>query len=116
MRSDARPRRLAFALLVLLGLAGLSGCGTVTLVVPEGRSVRLLEQDEPTSIRAERKLWFWLWGARAISDNTTRPEIEAHDLKEIRIYTVQTLIDNIITMVTTVVSLTRITLVVEGNT
>ena len=60
MGSGVHPgKKLA---LVLLALAILSGCGTVTLVVPEGRTVRLLEQDEPAAVRGERKLWFWLEG------------------------------------------------------
>jgi hypothetical protein len=107
-----RTTSLAVALLTLLVI---SGCGTVTLVVPQGREVRLLEEDEPASVHVERKLWFWQWGAQPISDNTTIPEIEAYNLREIRIVTVQTLLDNLITMVTSTISVTRITLVVEGN-
>jgi len=93
----------------------LCGCGTVSLQVPEGRVVRLLEEDEPASIHVERKLWFWQWGGKPISENTTRPDIEAYNLREIRIITVQTLLDNLITTITSVVSVTRITLIVEGN-
>ena len=114
MRSKIRSgtKRLVVLLLTLLVL---SGCGTVSLVVPEGREVRLLGEDEPASIHVERKLWFWQWGAEAISDNTTKPEIEAYNLREIRIVTVQTMFDNLITMVTSLISVTCITLVVEGN-
>jgi len=93
----------------------LCGCGTVKLQVPEGREVRLLEEDEPASIHLERKLWFWQWGGKPISENTTKPEIEAYNLREIRIITVQTFFDNLITAVTSLVSVTRITLIVDGN-
>lgn len=114
MRSKTcfETKRHALALLITLLLCG---CGTVSLEVPEGREVRLLGEDEPVSIHVERKLWFWQWGAEPISKNTTKPEIEAYNLKEIRIVTVQTVFDNLITMVTSLISITRITLVVEGN-
>jgi hypothetical protein len=102
-------------LLAAIALLVLSGCGNVTLVVPQGREVRLLGEEEPAAIRVERKLWFWQWGAAPISDNTTIPEIEAHDLKEIRVTTVQTFLDNVILTFTSLVSITCITLVVEGN-
>lgn len=105
----------AIAGLTLLLYSG--GCGTVRLEVPPGYdSVRILEIDEPAEIRVERTVWFWLWGGKPISDNTTRTEIETYDLKEVRLRTEQTLLDNILTPICAVVSIVRRTLIVEGNT
>ena len=105
---------LASAIACLLLLCG---CGTVRLEVPPGHgNVRMLEVDEPAEIRVQRTVWFWLWGGKAISDNTSKTEIEQYDLKEVRLRTEQTLLDNILTPICAVVSIVRRTLIVEGNT
>jgi len=93
-----------------------SGCGTVRLEVPEGHEVRLLAEEESAEIRVERTVWFWLWGARPISDNTTKSDIEKYKLKEVRAYTTQTMTDNLLLMITSLVSIVRRTLIIEGNT
>jgi hypothetical protein len=103
-----------FCLLITIIL--FSGCGTVRLEVPEGHEVRLLAQEESAEIRVERTVWFWLWGARPISDNTTKSDIEKYNLKEVRAYTTQTMTDNLLLMITSLVSIVRRTLIVEGNT
>ena len=61
-------------------------------------------------------MWFWLWGARPISDNTTKSDIEKYNLKEVRAYTTQTMTDNLLLIITSLVSIVRRTLIVEGNT
>jgi len=93
-----------------------SGCGTVRMEVPEGHEVRVLARNESAEVRVERTVWFWLWGAKAISDNTTKSDIEKYNFKEVRAYTTQTMTDNLILMVTGFVSIVRRTLIVEGNT
>lgn len=103
-----------FCILIAVNL--FSGCGTVRLEVPEGREVRMLAQNESAEIRVERIVWFWLWGARPISDNTTKSDIEKYNLKEVRAYTTQTMTDNIVLIMTSFVSIVRRTLIVEGNT
>jgi hypothetical protein len=115
-RSDAlfMVRRLPVAALFVL-LLGTAGCGTVRLEVPPGRSVRLLEVDEPAGVRVQRTVWFWLWGARPISDNTTCEDIRALDLAEVRMRTEQTMVDNVVTVIGSLVTITRRTLIVEGN-
>lgn len=110
-----RRARAARTLVLLAAVAAVSGCGTVRLEVPEGRTVRLLEEREPASIRVERKVWFWLWGGKPISDNTTEQDILEHDLKEIRIRTEQTFVDSVVTTLCGVFSITVRTLTVEGN-
>lgn len=101
---------------ILSCLALFTGCGTVRMEVPEGHEVRILAQDESAEIRIERTVWFWLWGARPISDNTTKSDIEKYNLKEVRAYTTQTMTDNLLLMITSLVSIVRRTLIVEGNT
>ena len=93
-----------------------SGCGTVRMEVPEGHEVRVLARNESAEIRVERTVWFWLWGARAISDNTTKSDIEKYNFKEVRAYTTQTMTDNLILMITSLVSIVRRTMIIEGNT
>ena len=93
-----------------------SGCGTVRMEVPEGHEVRVLARNESAEIRVERTVWFWLWGARAISDNTTKSDIEKYKFKEVRAYTTQTMTDNILLMITSFVSIVRRTMIIEGNT
>lgn len=110
-------RRIVLRFLcVLTCLILFPGCGTVRLEVPEGQEVRLLMDGESTEIRVERTVWFWLWGAKPISDNSIKSEIEKHNLKEVRAYTTQTMTDNIVLLVTSFVSITRRTLIIEGNT
>jgi len=102
-------------IVVLCAALLLFSCGTVRLEVPEGQQVRLLSQEESAEIRVERTVWFWLWGGKAISDNSIKSDIEKYKLTEVRAYTVQTMTDNILLIVTSFVSIVRRTLVVEGN-
>ena len=101
---------------IFICLLMFSSCGTVRLEVPKGQDVRLLMEAESSEIRVERTVWFWLWGAKPISDNSIKSEVEKHNFKEVRAYTTQTMTDNIVTLVTSIVSITRRTLVIEGNT
>ena len=93
----------------------LSGCGTVRLEVPEGRDVRLLEKEDYASVRVERTVWFWLWGARPISDNSTIQDIEEYNLKEVRLQTEQSMTDNITNVLLIWSTIVRRTMTVEGN-
>jgi hypothetical protein len=102
--------------LVLLALQLCVGCGTVRLAAPEGRRVRMLGTEEPAEVRVHRTVWFWLWGGRPISDNTTVQDVLEHDLVEVRMRTEQTMTDNLVLFVTAFVSIVRRTLIVEGNT
>ena len=104
--------RTAVAVTCLLSVAG---CGTMRLVAPEGREVRMLSRDAPAQVHIERTVWFWLWGAKPISDNTTRQDIEQYNLREVRYETHQTLFETITNPITAIVSVSRRTLIVEGN-
>ena len=100
---------------IFICLLMFSSCGTVRLEVPKGQDVRLLMEAESSEIRVERTVWFWLWGAKPISDNSIKSEVEKYNFKEVRAYTTQTMTDNIVTLVTSIISITRRTLVIEGN-
>lgn len=105
-----KGRLIAAALGLVLG-----GCGAVNLVAPEGREVRVLGRDEPAAVRVDRTVWYWMWGGRPISDNTTRQDIEQHDLREVRYTTKQTAFEMVTNPITSLVSVVRRTLIVEGN-
>lgn len=112
---------LAIAALRRTGLAAclcvpiLVGCGTARLVVPEGREVRLLEEDEYASVRETRRVWFWLWGNAVITDDSPVTEIEKYDLKEVRMTSKQTLLDTVFNVIGGGVTIVCRTIVVEGN-
>jgi hypothetical protein len=113
---DVRCRRnrrslAALGLLLLLPL----GCGTTHLVAPPGRTVRMLGEDEPAAVRSQRTVWFWMWGSRPISDNTTQQDIVQYDLHEVRYTTYQTLFEMLTTPITSIVSIQRRQIIVEGN-
>lgn len=107
------PRLAGFALAALL-LAPL-GCGTTHLVAPPGRTVRILGEDEPARVRAQRTVWYWMWGGRPISDNTTQSDIERYNLHEVRYTTYQTLFEMLTNPITSIVSVQRRQIVIEGN-
>jgi hypothetical protein len=115
MNLRAMSKLLRIGLLAVLCLSFFAGCGTARLQVPEGREVRLLDEDEYASVRESRRVWFWLWGNSAISDDSTIPEIEKHNLKEVRMTSKQTLLDTVINVLGGVVSIVCRTIVVEGN-
>lgn len=120
MRAVRVPTGFKKLLLGVIGSAviagSVAGCGTVRLEVPAGYGpVRMLEADEPAEIRVERTVWFWLWGGKPISDNTTKTDVETHKLQEVRLRTEQNLLDNILLPFTAPFSVVRRTLIVEGN-
>lgn len=109
-----RPIARRWLLAGILAVLGL-GCGTAQLVAPPGRDVRIMPTDAPASVRVERTVWFWSWGARPISDNTTRQDIEQYDLREVRIDVYQKWYEMILNPIMSIVSIQRRTLIVEGN-
>lgn len=104
-------RSLAFA----PACAALLGCGTIHFDVPEGRRVRLLERDEPVSVRDERTVWFALWGAITLGENHTAPVIQEYDLAEVRLHNRYSFTDVLINSVASLIGFSRRRVVVEGN-
>jgi hypothetical protein len=98
-----------------LGLLLMTACGTVHIEVPPGRSVVMLDQDQPVSIKIERHIWFALWGDKPLSDNSTLADIRDHHLTQVRVTVVQNVWDTAINIVTCVFSFVRRTVIIEGN-
>jgi hypothetical protein len=96
-------------------LPGLSGCGTIYFDVPEGRSVKLLEQDAPASMRIEKPIWYALWGGEPLSDNHTATLIAHYNLKEVRLHNEYSFSDSVIDTFTSIFSFSRRRMVIEGN-
>lgn len=91
------------------------GCGTTQLVAPPGRDVRIMPVDKPAQVHVERAVWFYQWGAKPISDNTTREDIERYNLREVRMDAYQQWWEMLINPIMSIVSIQRRTLIVEGN-
>ena len=112
MMRRATIRQLVFAAALA---APWLGCGTTHLVAPPGREVYIMPADKPAEVHVERTIWFYQWGAKAISDNTTREDIQRYNLREVRIDTYQKWYEMLINPITSLVSIQRRTLIVEGN-
>lgn len=93
----------------------MTGCGTVHLDVPPGRTVTLLDQDQPASVRVERTVWYALWGGQPLSDNSIAATIQEHNLTQVRVTVVQNFWDTVVNFVTCYFSFVRRTVIVEGN-
>ena len=93
----------------------LTGCGTVHFDVPQGQRVKLLTEDDRTSVRVERKVWYALWGHKTLTDNHTATLIQENRLVEVKMFTEQSFSDSIINPFTSLFSFSRRTLVIEGN-
>ena len=77
-----------------VSLSNPDSCEAIAPDSPEGQSI-LVEQMAPlvkriayhfmarlpASVHVERTVWFWSWGAKPISDNTTREDIEKYNLR-----------------------------------
>lgn len=103
-----------FLVAIFMGLL-LTGCGTVNFDVAKGQRVKLLTEDDKTTVRVEKKIWYALWGDMPLSENHTAPFIEEYHLKEVKMFTRQTISDNIISTVLSPLSFSRRTLIIEGN-
>jgi hypothetical protein len=107
-----RPWRRSIA---VLGLLLAAGCGTVHIEVPPGRTVTMLDQDQPASVRIERHIWFALWGGEPLSDNSTLNDVKEHHLTQVRVTVVQNVWDSVINAFTCYFSFVRRTVIIEGN-
>ncbi len=107
--------RIVPALLLSAPLMAATGCGTIHFDVPPGRTVKLLDQDAPTSVRVERVVWYALWGDKPLSDNHTASIIAQYNLSEVRLHNLYSFSDSVIDTFTSIVSLSRRRIIVEGN-
>jgi hypothetical protein len=71
--------------------------------------------DEPARVRDERVVWYALWGGKPLSDISTAATIQQHQLREVRVSTELTATDSVVNFFTSLVSIVRRTVIVEGN-
>lgn len=93
----------------------LQGCGTMYLDAPPDSNVRLLREYTPASVHVEKKVWFKWWGMEPLDDPHTATIIREHQLKEVRLYMVNTFTDGLVNIFPGMIGFPRRTLVVEGN-
>lgn len=103
------------SLSLLACIAAVSGCGTLYYEVPAGSDVQMLDRYAPAEVRIERKVYYWLWGKYAISDDSTETAVRENGLREARFETVQTFGDTLLDVPMALVTIVRRTLIVEGN-
>ena len=107
--------KLSKIIIVLIFPLVLLGCGTMYFDAPEGRRVKILERDDSTNVRAERKVWYALWGNKVLGDNHSATLISTNNLDSVRLYSYQSGSDAFLNVFTMIVSFYRRTLTVEGN-
>lgn len=108
---------VANRLLLLQIIYLLSGCGDIYLDAPRSSNILLMSENAPAKIHEEQVVWFKYWGNEPFSEAETHAGtiIQKYNLKEARIYMVNTFTDGIISTFTGPFGFPRRTLVVEGN-
>jgi hypothetical protein len=106
---------MARGILAVLLVLTITGCGTIYYEAPEGSEVEMLDRHAPAQVRVERTVWYWLWGRYALSDDSAESAIRENGLRQVRFSTKQSFVDTALNLVTSLVSIVRRTLVVEGN-
>ena len=109
MRALLKP--LATGLLLL----SVAGCGTVHLDAPEGRRVKVLERDAPTTVHVEETVWYFAWGGVDLSDTHTATIIQKHDLAEVKLHVTYDFSDSLINTFATFLSFSRRRIIIDGN-
>ncbi len=105
---------IALALIAIFTLSS-SGCFTMKATAPAKTPVAFISEGKRTSFKQSKKVWFALWGAVPISDNSSARIIAENELKQVRVTTKITFVDYLIGAVTGVVSIVPATMTVEGN-
>jgi hypothetical protein len=108
---NAAAKLLGPALMLVVA----AGCGTVHLDAPEGRRVKVLERDAPTSVHVEETVWYFAWGGVDLSDTHTAAIIEKHDLAEVKVHVTYDFSDSLINTFATLLSFNRRRIIIDGN-
>jgi hypothetical protein len=77
--------------------------------------VTTVSEATTTSFKKSVKVWYALWGAVPISENSTEKLIADNNLKEVRVTTQIKFVDYVIGIFTGLVSIVPATMTVEGN-
>ena len=102
-------------LIGLIALLALSGCGTVYIQGPPGTRTRLMDEEETASVTHEYKVWFALYGNEPLSENDMAVLIEELGLQEARFILEATFWDSVISTFTGIFTISRQTVIIEGN-
>jgi hypothetical protein len=92
-----------------------SGCFTMKYAAPPKSQVVMISQGKQATFKKSVKVWYALWGAAPISENSSARIIAENDLKQVRVTTKITFVDYLIGAFTGFVSIVPATMTVEGN-
>ncbi len=92
-----------------------TGCFTMKYAAPPQSTVTTVSESTTTSFKKSVKVWYALWGAVPITDNSTEKLIADNNLKEVRVTTQIKFVDYIIGIFTGIASIVPATMTVEGN-
>lgn len=104
-------RLVVLAMLVMM----CSGCYTMKHAAPPGGTVSTISVDQPATVKRSVKVWYALWGAVPISNNSSERIISENNLKEARVVSRIKFEDYLISIFTGLVSIVPATMTVEGN-
>ncbi len=116
----AKTKRMAImrkliALALIVSLSLLTGCFTMKYAAPAGSSVSTLSEGQSTTVKKSVKVWYALWGAVPISNNSAEKIIAQNNLTAARVKTQVQFVDYVIGIFTGLVSIVPATMIVEGN-
>ena len=91
------------------------GCYAVRYVAPVGKDVKAIDEMTPAKVKVQKKVWYALWGLIPITDNSTADLIQKYNLKNARATSKITILDFLISLVTSNLSIVTLTIEVEGE-
>lgn len=105
---------IAIALIAVFTLSS-SGCFTMKATAPAKTPVALISEGKRASFKQSKRVWYAIWGAVPISDNSSAKIIAENGLKQARVKMEITFVDYLIALVTSTVTIVPATMTVEGN-
>ena len=106
---------LKIAGLALVGF-WFSNCQSQKIIAPSDGTVQLASKTESLPLKYEQRDWYILFGLVPISHNMSDRIIRENNLKKVRIETVITPLDFIISIFTSIVTVNTRTQKIEGST
>ncbi|MCG3121445.1 MAG: hypothetical protein ALAOOOJD_04537 [bacterium] len=107
--------RKILAIVLIASFSLSTGCFTMKYAAPPQSNVTAAAEGTATSFKKSVKVWYALWGAVPISENSTAKLIADNNLKEVRVTTQFKFVDYVIGIFTGLVSIVPATMTVEGN-
>lgn len=107
--------RKIVAVMLIASFSFFTGCFTMKYAAPPQSNVTAVAESTATSFKKSVKVWYALWGAVPISENSSAKLIADNNLKEVRVTTQFKFVDYLIGIFTSIVSIVPVTMTVEGN-